>query len=95
MLGEHLLAKEALEREQRRDSATARRLSGLRNGAAMSQSEAADAEAGLPPNPQPIDVTVRLQARAVIITGLEILRSLCCPPVPSNLLRAAQLPTYA
>lgn len=65
LLGEHLLAQEQLEREQRRGSATARRLPGRRN--VVRADEQADAQ--LPPNPQPIDVAVRPQTRAVIITG--------------------------
>ncbi|KAL4459148.1 hypothetical protein ABPG75_014013 [Micractinium tetrahymenae] len=74
LLGQHLLAKEAAEREARRGSATARRLQGRRGGGGGSRNgaaaaEAAGAEAELPPEPQPIDVTVKPQTRAVIITG--------------------------
>lgn len=71
ILGEHLLAKEAAEREARRGSATARRLPGRKDGGGGAGGGAAGAAAAaqLPPEPQPIDVTVKPQTRAVIITG--------------------------
>lgn len=75
LLGAHLQAKDQAERESRRTPASAV----LRRRAAAESSAMGDApgsgngaaEAGqqLPPNPQPIDVTVRPQTRAVVITG--------------------------
>lgn len=68
ILGEHLLAKDAAEREARRGSATARRLPGRRDGGAAG-GPASGAGMEIPSEPQPIDVTVKPQTRAVIITG--------------------------
>ncbi|KAI7845433.1 hypothetical protein COHA_000985 [Chlorella ohadii] len=111
LLGDHLAAKEQAERESRRTPASAvlrRRAAaeGSAMGAASSGAAASEAGPALPPDPQPIDVTVRPQTRAVIITGpntggktaslkalgLAALAARCGLPVPAA--APAKLPCF-
>lgn len=80
LLGDHLLAQRQLERERRTLAGSggagsgARRLRHNRGGAGSSSDSEGEEDGrgrgrGLPPLPQPIDVVVQPQTRAVVITG--------------------------